>query len=249
VYPILDIGPAAVQLPGLILLLGFWLSLSLAERRAKAAGLPEERVFNAGMLALLAGLVGARLGYVLIHWSAYQNDLGGIAALTSGALSTPAGLLVGMGVAALYLRLRRPSTPVLLDVLAPALALMFAFVSLADWSRGSAFGAVSDLPWAVELWGARRHPTQIYELLAALATLGLLAYALRARFKRRLYDGFIFSLFLLTYGAARLFIDAFRADPWLLPGGYRAVQVIGLGAVLLALRSMSRDVLTTDSTD
>ncbi len=81
-HPILKVGPAAVQLPGLILLMGFWLSLSLAERRAKALGLPEERVFNAGMLALLTGLVGARLGYVAIHWNAYQNDLVTVAGYT-----------------------------------------------------------------------------------------------------------------------------------------------------------------------
>ena len=247
-YPILNIGPAAVQLPGLVLLLGFWLSLNLAGRRAKAAGLPEDVIFNAGIVALLAGLVGARLGYVALHWFAYQNDLRGILALTTGALSTPAGLVIGASAAAFYLRRHRPPALLLLDALAPALALMFAFVSLADLSAGTAYGMVSDLPWAIELWGARRHPTQLYELLAALATLGLLWWA-RAR---RPFDGFLFVLFMLTYGAARLFLDAFRADPWLLPGGYRTVQVIGTGAVVLSLWLMSRQAadpstLVTDS--
>jgi phosphatidylglycerol:prolipoprotein diacylglycerol transferase len=244
VYPILNVGPAAIQLPGLVLLLGFWLSLNIAGRRAKAAGLSEDVVFNAGMIALLSGLIGARLGYVALHWSAYQQDLQGVVSLTAGALSTPVGLLVGGGAAALYLRRRHPPLPVpsamlktgLLDALAPGLALMFAFISLADLSAGSAYGAVSDLPWAIELWGARRHPTQLYELLAALVTLGLLWWA-RAR---RPYNGFLFLLSLLVYGAARTFVDAFRADPWLLPGGYRAVQVLGLGAVVLSLWLMSR---------
>lgn len=239
-YPILKVGPAAVQLPALILLLGFWFSLSLAKRRARAAGLSADMVFNAGMVALLMGLVGARLGYMALHWSAYQNDLKGILALTAGAFSTPAGLMIGIVAAALYLRRHRPPAAVLLDALAPALALMFVFVGLADLSQGSAYGAVSDLPWAIELWGARRHPTQIYESLAALATLGLLSLAPLVRPRQRLYDGFLFLLFLLSYGAARSFLDAFRADPWLLPGGYRAVQVVGLGVVVLSLWLMGR---------
>jgi prolipoprotein diacylglyceryltransferase len=236
VYPILNLGPAAIQLPGLLLLVGFWLSLNLAGRRAKAAGLAEDAVFNAGMVALLAGLAGARLGYVAQHWPAYQNDLRGVLALTTGALSTPAGLLAGAGAAALYLRRQRPSLPVLLDALAPGLALMFAFISLADFSAGSAYGTASDLPWAIELWGARRHPTQLYEFVAALATLGLLRW-MRALWPRA---GDLFLSFLLIYGGARLFLDAFRADPWLLPGGYRAVQVAGLSAVLLSSWLLSR---------
>lgn len=240
-FPILNIGPAAVQLPGLILLLGYWLSLNLAGRRAKTAGLSEDAVFNAGFLALLAGLVGARLGYVALHWSAYQNDLSGILALTFGGLDTATGILIGAGVAGLYLRRHRPPGPVLLDVLAPALALLFAFISLADLSGGSGYGVTSDLPWAIELWGARRHPTQIYELLAALATLGLLWWA----HKRSPYAGFRFMLFLLAFGAMRLFLDAFRADPWLLPGGFRGVQVFGLGAVVASLWLMSQRAVQT----
>ena len=244
-FPILDVGPAAIQLPGLILLLGYWLSLNLAGRRGKAEGLPEDAIFNAGFIALLVGLVGARLGYVALHWTAYQNDLWGVLALTTGALSIPIGALIGAGIAAIYFWRFRLSPPVLLDALAPAFALLFAFISLADLSSGSAYGATNNLPWAIELWGARRHPTQIYELLAALATLGLLFYSIR---RRRPFPGVLFLLFLLVYGASRLFLEAFRAEPWLLPGGYRAVQVVGLAVVILSAWLMSQRAVQTSRT-
>jgi phosphatidylglycerol:prolipoprotein diacylglycerol transferase len=139
------------------------------------------------------------------------------------------------------MRRHRPAWPILLDALAPALALMFAFISLADLSGGSAYGAISDLPWAIELWGARRHPTQIYELLAALATLGLLWWARH----RSPYPGFLFMLFLLAFGAARVFVDAFRADPWVLASGLRGVQVVGLGVVVVSLWLMSHRAVET----
>jgi prolipoprotein diacylglyceryltransferase len=245
-YPILDVGPLAVQLPGLLLLLGFWLGLSLAGRRAKAAGLSEDMIFSAGMIALLAGLVGARLGYVALRWSAYEGDRWGMLAPTSGALYAPTGLLAGLGAAAFYLSIRRPPLRVLLDALAPGLALTLVFVSLADLSSGAAYGEVCDLPWAIQLWGARRHPTQLYEMSAALLALGALALAWPARNRPWFYDGFFFLLFLLVFGAARLFFDAFRADPWLLPGGLRAVQALGLGAVLSSLWLMSQQVVEHD---
>lgn len=243
-FPILNVGPAAIQLPGLILLLGYWLCLNLAGRRAKAMGLPEDAIFSAGFIAMLAGLVGARVGYVALHWSAYQDDVSGVLALTTGALSAPIGVLVGVAAAALFLRRYHIPAPVLLDTLAPAFALLFAFFSLADLSSGSAYGVISDLPWAVHLWGAQRHPTQIYELAAALAALGLLWWA----HTRRPYPGFLFLLFLVIYGAFRLFLDAFRADPWLLPGGYRGVQVIGLALVMVSLWLMSQQGAPASST-
>jgi prolipoprotein diacylglyceryltransferase len=47
-------------------------------------------------------------------------------------------------------------------------------------------------------------------------------------------------LFVTIYSGARLFLTAFRADPWVLAGGYRAAQVISLAALLAALWWMSR---------
>jgi len=235
-FPVINVGPAAIQAPGLILLVGFWLSLNMAGRRAKVEGVPENAVYNAGFIGLLFGLIGARVGYVAQHWSAYQNDLSGILALTTEALSTPIGLIVGIGAAAIYLYRYRTPAPIVLDVLAPPLALFLTFIGLANLSSGSAYGSVTHLPWAIELWGARRHPTQIYEMLAAGVTLGALWWSIR----RRPFAGYLFLLLLLIYGASRLFLEAFRADPWILPGGYRAVQVISLAAVLLSLWLMGR---------
>jgi prolipoprotein diacylglyceryltransferase len=162
-------------------------------------------------------------------------------ALTSGAFSTPAGLLVGLGLAAIYLWRRQILGASFLDALAPAVALMFAFTSLANLSSGSAYGATSDLPWAIELWGARRHPTQIYELIAALTTLGILLWA----HPRRPYDGFTMLLFLALYSVSRLFLEAFRGDPWVIDAGYRGVQIIALGALVLSLWLMGQQSVRT----
>jgi phosphatidylglycerol:prolipoprotein diacylglycerol transferase len=242
-FPVINVGPAAIQAPGLILMVGFWLSLSLASRRAMAEGVPENAVYNAGFAGVLFGLVGARLGYVAQHWSAYQNDLSGALALSTEALSTEIGLMVGIGTGALYLYRHRISVPALLDVLAPAIALFLAFVSLANLSSGSGYGSTTRLPWAIELWGARRHPTQIYELLAGIGTLAVLWWSIR----RKPFAGFLFLLLLLLYGSARLFLDAFRADPWILAGGFRGIQVVSLAMVLLSLWLMGRQVARVSS--
>jgi len=70
-----------------------------------------------------------------------------------------------------------------LDALTPGLAAVMIAIGLAHIASGDAFGSPADLPWAIQLWGARRHPTQIYETLAAAlifaSTLQIRFYALQ----------------------------------------------------------------------
>ena len=55
---------------------------------------------------------------------------------------------------------------------------------------------------------------------------------------RRRYDGQVALLFVLLYGGSRLFLEAYRAQPLLIPGGFRAVQVIALLASLGSLTAL-----------
>ena len=54
--PILHLGPLALQLPGLILLLGLWLGLALAERYSSRSGIQPDRLYNLVFLSLVMGL-------------------------------------------------------------------------------------------------------------------------------------------------------------------------------------------------
>jgi hypothetical protein len=51
------------------------------------------------------------------------------------------------------------------------MAVFALSLSLSHLASGEAFGAPADLPWSLELWGARRHPSQIYEVIVASLTL------------------------------------------------------------------------------
>ena len=63
--PILQIGPLALPVPQFSLLLALWLGLSLAENLAPRRGISSEALYNLVFTGLAAGLIGARLGYVL----------------------------------------------------------------------------------------------------------------------------------------------------------------------------------------
>jgi phosphatidylglycerol---prolipoprotein diacylglyceryl transferase len=229
--PVVQIGRFALQLPGLLLILGVWLGLSQAETAARRRGLPVDALTAVVGLSLLFGLLAARLGYVLVNLPAYIPRPFDAFTLTPSALDGWSGIVGGAAAALILATRRRLPLPLLLDALAPGLAAFSVFLGLSHLASGAAFGAETELPWAIRLWGTLRHPTQAYEAVA-----GLLAFTL----VRRRADPVPGQTFLLWLGAAGfsvLVIEGFCGDSLLGPWGIRVRQV---PALLLGLGSLWR---------
>lgn len=228
--PILQIGPLAIQFPGLILLAGVWLGLTLAEKHANKHGISASKLDNLVLLGLIAGVIGARLSYLLRFPALFVENPVSLISLNPGLLDPAGGLLVGLLAMGIYgQRKQLPLWPTL-DALTPLMAVFFVAFGLANLASGEGFGAPTNLPWAVELWGARRHPTQIYESLAAFSILVLMWPAkgpLERWIKDKVWDrpGSRFFIFLALAALARLFLEAFHGDSALLWAGLRTVQV------------------------
>ncbi len=230
-FPILQIGPLAIQLPGLILLLGVWLGTLTAERSARRNQLASADISNLIFYALLGGIVGARLGYGLRYLDLYLEAPLGIFALNPQTLSPVEGV-VGAVLVALIIG-QRKSLPFwkTLDVLALGLAVFMILLGFANLASGDAFGAESNLPWAIELWGAMRHPTQIYEMVLA----GLIFYMLHRMQVSPRFEGFVFLTFTALTAIGRYLIEAFRGDSLIILGGFRSAQLISLVTLSIVL--------------
>jgi prolipoprotein diacylglyceryltransferase len=240
--PVVQIGPAAVQLPGLLVLAGIWLGSLMAERQARRLGLQSETVERMIFVALLAGLVGGRLGYALRFAEVYLRDPLALLALSPVTLAPEVGVAIG-GIAALaYAQRRGLALWPTLDALTPGVATVAVALALAHLASGDAFGAPAELPWAIELWGARRHPSQAYELLGAIL---ILLFVLRLK-PGTTFAGLAFGMFAALTAGARLFLEAYRGDSVLWFGTLRAAQmaslVILLAALVLIRRQAQRSV-------
>jgi len=227
--PVLRIGGLALQLPGLLVILGIWVGLSQSEPAARRRGLPAEALTAVTGLSLLVGLLSARFGYVLQNLSAYASRPLDALALNPSALDVWSGLVGGAAAALVLMRRRRMPLPDFLDALTPGLAAFSVFLGLSHLAGGAAFGAQTDLPWAITLWGARRHPTQVYEALA-----GLILFALIRR-RADPVPGQTFLLWLAGASLAAMTIEGFRGDSLLGPYGTRLWQIPSLFMTLSAL--------------
>ncbi len=235
-WPTLQLGPLVIPTGGLVLILGVWLALSVVERAAIRLELDVPATYGVAMVTLIAGFVGARLVFVLLHWEAYlQNPLGILWPLTSG-FDFWGGLLIG-GLAGMYYgRWKRLPLAATLDALVPGLLVALISVSLADFLAGPGYGDETQLPWSVNLFGVRRHPVQLYEML--VGGIALLAWRVAVRRGPRHGDPFLVAV--AAYCAGRLLVDAFRADSPLVAGGYHLVQIASLAIMIIALALLAR---------
>lgn len=244
-WPTLELGPLVIPTGGLVLILGAWLALTAVERAAKRLELDVPATYGVAMVTLVAGFFGARLVFVALHWEAYaQNPLGILWPLTSG-FDFWGGLLIGGLAGVYYTRWKRLPAAATLDAVAPGLLVALISVSLADFLAGPGYGDETLLPWSVDLFGIRRHPVQVYEMLVGGAALAAWWVAVR----QGLSQGSPFLYAVAAYSAGRLLVDAFRADSPLTAGGYHLVQIVSLTILVVALALINRQVTAQELPD
>ena len=231
-YPLIELGPLRLSSGGLLLLasvlVGQWLFVRAARARGNAA--LAEQAERCVYPALVGAAIGARLWYGAFNWSLYGQAPSLFVALRVGEFAWPGALLGGALLAALWCRWRKLGLLELADCAALALPAAQALASIGLLLSGEAFGVPTSLPWGIVLFGATRHPTQIYFALAALLSLGVL----RRVASQRPLRGTLTATYLGLQGTTLLLVEALRADSLLLPAGVRASQVFGLALVLLA---------------
>lgn len=228
--PILQLGPLALPVAPLTLLVGLWIGLSQAEKEAARLGLNPAAIYNLALTALLAGLIGARLAYAQRHLAAFAADPLGLILPNPAAFSAPEGAVVGLLAAWVYGTRQGLALRPTLEAFAPTLAGLGVAVALANLASGDGFGAPARLPWSVYLWDDYRHPAQLYELAAAIGILAGWGWA-----RPRLAPGQGFLLVVALSAAARLFLEAYRGDSVLIGDGWRAAQVVALAALGVSL--------------
>jgi len=236
--PILQIGPLAIQTPGLILLLGLWLGLSLSERLAPRFKSDANVLYNLTFFALVAGLLGARLGYAVQNLQAFTASPTSLISLNPGLLDISSGLAVGLLAAFIYSNRKALHLWSTLGAITPLFAAFAIALALSHFASGSAFGTDTTLPWGIYLWSAKRHPTQLYEALLAMVILWKILPNDKNNVLTPKLPGATFWLFIALTAGARLFTEAFRGDSSLILG-LRSAQLIAWGILAISLSKIN----------
>ncbi|MBW6466911.1 MAG: 2-amino-4-hydroxy-6-hydroxymethyldihydropteridine diphosphokinase [Brevefilum sp.] len=234
-FPIINIGPLAIQAFGLILLLSFFTGSWLAARFSAGLGTNTDVIENSILVGLIAGLLGARIGFLLKNPAVFVNNLFSLVSLTPSMLDVSFGILVGLLTALIIAQKKYLPLWPTLDVLTPFFLLIFAGVHLANYANGDGFGIPTLLPWGIQLWNATRHPVQLYALLLAGVLFAWLIWHTRllktTGFNR---SGVLFSVILGGMAIITLFTRAFTAEKILL-GAIDFNQAVSFAVLLASL--------------
>jgi len=135
----LVLGPLEVPAFGVLLAFGLLAGGVLTTRRGERMGLRREALLTALAVAFFAGLLGARLGFVLLHPRAFES-LAAALSLQQGGLFGLLGLASGAVAAAWAARARGISVAALFDAAAPGFGLCVALTRLGCFLEGCDFG-------------------------------------------------------------------------------------------------------------
>jgi len=139
---------------GLMLALGFLLAVHLGRRRASRCGEDPEAVTKCGILALISGVAGARLAYVIKEWHVFAKSdhvLGDVLNITSGGLIYYGGLLLAAAVVIGYLLVKRLPLRRFLDIAAVSLMVGLAFGRAGCLLNGCCWGQRCRADWPLAM--------------------------------------------------------------------------------------------------
>lgn len=211
--PEIDLLGLPLKTFGLMFALGFIAAGAVIHRRMRELRVPADWAYEMIFAALLGGLVGSRLAWVLEN----PDQVDGIGELVGGTGLVWYGGVVGGAIFVVsWARWRGWLGATMFDVAAVPLALGNAIGRAGCQLSGDGdYGREWDGPWAMGYPngtvptdpGVTVHPTPVYETLA----MGLIAWLLWS-LRDRVRPGVLFALWLVLAGLARLLVEFLRRN-------------------------------------
>jgi phosphatidylglycerol:prolipoprotein diacylglycerol transferase len=260
---VFEIGSFQLRYYGLMYIVAFTIVylLSLYRLKNEPYKYSKESVENYFMWAILGLMIGARFGYVLFYNLSYyaSNPLeiilpfsfsGGIHFTGLAGMSYHGGLIGVITATALFCRKYNVNFWEFVDFLIPSIPLGYTFGRIGNFINGELYGRATTKAWGMyfphDMTNQLRHPSQLYEAFFEGIFLFIILWNIR---KKRPFDGFHLSLYLIGYGLARLLIELVREPDshlgfyfsFVTMGQMLSLSMILAGAVLFYVRKKSPD--------
>lgn len=233
-----ELGPISVRWYGILIATAFIIGIYGSGRLVRKAGMDEDDFYSMVLWVVLFSIIGARLYYVLFEWGYYSQHPEDILAIWKGGLAIHGGLIAGALTLFAGCRYYGMAFWRLADIISPFVILGQAIGRWGNYFNQEAYGYEVDpaeVPTAMFIDGAWRHPTFLYESI--WNAIGFVALSLLYR-SGKAREGEVGLSYIMYYSAGRFFIEGFRTDS-LMIGSLRTAQVMSLvlfiGAGLLIL--------------
>lgn len=236
---LVQIGPLAFRWYGFLIGIGILLAIVYGVKELRRRGLNPDHLYDMGFWLVLAGVVGARIYYVIFQWGYYGKHLNEILMIWKGGLAIHGALIGGFLAFFTYTQMKKINWLMYADIIIPGVAIAQALGRWGNFFNNEAFGGPTSLPWKLFIPESFRpvdlkqfeyfHPTFLYESLWNIFIFVILIFLSRKLYgkQKEARPGFILFTYLIFYSIGRYFIEGLRIDS-LLVGQFRTAQLVSL---------------------
>jgi len=230
-------GSITIFTYGAMMVAAFATATWLASRAALRLS-PPQRVLTPAQIvdvlsfAMLGGVLGARLFFVVQHWEVFVREPLEIPAIWHGGLVWYGGFLGSLVSLIAYLQLHALPVRRGIDQLIPFVALGHGIGRIGCFLNGCCYGKPTSAWFGVvfEPGEPPRIPTQ---LLESAALLGLFLVLRRLQVRRASAPaGWLFGVYLLGYAVVRFLIEFLRGDQAVVWAGLTLQQLLSIGVLI-----------------
>lgn len=245
VSTLFEFGSFSIKMYAVCILIGAFITLAVAQRKLVKMGYPKSLAEDFFFGALLTGIIGARLWYVLFYnFDTYLANPISIFMTWNGGMAIQGGLMLGALYGYWYVKKRKISFLRAADAIVPAILLAQAMGRWGNFFNQEAYGrVVSEAYYALfpsfikdmmYIQGAFREPTFLYE--SVLNVIGFFAITYGLKHVMKVKRGDQFYGYLVWYGITRFIVEGFRSDSLYVWGTFiRTAQILSILYVFIGL--------------
>lgn len=244
-----------IRFYGVIIAFGFILAVLFGGRMAYKWKMDLNKMLDVLLYGTVAGIIGARLYYVIFEWDSYKDNLLSIFKIWEGGLAIYGGIIGGIAAAYFVCRKNGLSFLKLLDLFGMSVLIGQGIGRWGNFTNQEAFGVNTELPWGmwsekvenyinanyatlvsngIEMDSSKPvHPTFLYESVWCI--LGFIILYIVCRHFRK-FDGQLILGYGVIYGLERAVVEGLRTDSlYIAHTNIRISQILSLLIAVLCL--------------
>ncbi len=219
-------GPFTLSWHGVFTAIGIAAGVYLAIWFGRKQGITEDDGYSIALIAVPAGIIGARAMFVLENRVRFEGQWGDVLKINEGGITVYGAIIGGVIAACIYGVIRKLPVTRGLDAAGFGALLGMAIGRIGDLINGEHVSTVSSLPWAVKYSDPSspgfpfsatssgqfigRHPATMYEMIGDLLIIGIVGLLWIKFWRHR--PGITFFSGVVLYSAMRFGVSYLRID-------------------------------------
>lgn len=240
---LIKLGPISIYWYSVMIAVGFLAAMIVCLTEVKRKKLDIEKYSNMVFYAVLFGILGARIYYVLFNLDYYLKMPSEILKVWHGGLAIHGGIIAGILVAYFYTKKYKMNFLKTLDISVVGVIIAQAIGRWGNFFNQEAFGKLTTKAALIKqkipnfiidgmyIDGAYYQPTFLYESVWNLIGFIIMLFLRRTK---KLKVGYLTGFYLIWYSIGRGFIEYFRSDSLML-GNIKVAQLISLSLIVIGI--------------